>query len=396
MIHLSAKLEATNNREKFTREAPHDMSALAASVGAPRRASYPRRRTRARLVEPARASAETRAAGGSTEKKGKVFLIGAGPGGVDHVTVRALRLLRACDVVVHDDLGASDAALLDETPPSADRVHVGKRGGDARSWTQADIDNLLVSLCAEGKIVARLKGGCPSVFSRARSEMDALRRNGFSYELVPGVSSALAAPLRAGFPLTDVAVGKHFVVCSAHDPSAIDFAAFADVDTCVFLMAGRSVDAICEGLARGAGKDGSTRVAVVRDACGLNEAVWRGTIDSIQSAIPKSEKLSPCVVVVGGVCALGDGYDDMMNGDGEATLGRDVEPGSVAALSEDPESDLDLANLELAILDLDETAAGTVVESLRRMVQDRDARIKELEEELLVSKRAARMLRGRK
>jgi len=102
------------------------------------------------------------------------------------------------------------------------------------------------------------------------------------------------------------------------------------------------------------------------------------------------------VVVVGGVCALGDGYDDMMNGDGEATLGRDVEPGSVAALSEDPESDLDLANLELAILDLDETAAGTVVESLRRMVQDRDARIKELEEELLVSKRAARMLRGRK
>ena len=376
------------------------MSALAASVAAPRRASCLCRRTRAHVIEPARASAETRAAGGrSTEKKkkGKVFLIGAGPGGIDHVTVRALRLLRACDVVVHDDLGASDAALLDETPPSADRVHVGKRGGDARSWTQADIDNLLVSLCAEGKIVARLKGGCPSVFSRARSEMDALRRNGFSYELVPGVSSALAAPLRAGFPLTDVAVGKHFVVCSAHDPASIDFAAFADVDTCVFLMAVRSVDAICEGLARGAGKDGSTRVAVVRDACGLNEAVWRGTIDSIQSAIPKSEKLSPCVVVVGGVCALGDGYDDMMNGDGEATLGRDVEPGSVA-VSEDPESDLDLdlANLDLANLDSDETAAGTVVESLRRMVEDRDARIKELEEELLVSKRAARMLRGRK
>ena len=373
------------------------MSALAASVGAPRRASYPRRRTRARLVEPARASAETRAAGGSTEKKGKVFLIGAGPGGVDHVTVRALRLLRACDVVVHDDLGASDAALLDEAPPSAERVHVGKRGGDARSWTQADIDNLLVSLCAKGKIVARLKGGCPSVFSRARSEIDALRRNGFSYELVPGVSSALAAPLRAGFPLTDVNIGKHFVVCSAHDPASIDFAAFANVDTCVFLMAGRSMDAICEGLTRGAGKDGSTPAAVVRDACGNDEAVWRGTLDSIQTVIPKSEKLSPCVVVVGEVCALGDGYDDMMNGDGEATLGRDVEPGSVA-VSGDPESDLDLdlANLDLANLDLDETAAGTVVESLRRMVQDRDARIKELEEELLVSKRAARMLRGRK
>ena len=263
------------------------MSALAASAAAPRRASYPHRRTRARLVAPARASAETRAAGGSTtEKKGKVFLIGAGPGGIDHVTVRALRLLRACDVVVHDDLGASDAALLDEAPPNAERVHVGKRGGDARSWTQPDIDTLLVSLCAKGKIVARLKGGCPSVFSRARSEMDALARNGFSYELVPGISSALAAPLRAGFPLTDAKVGKHFLVCSAHDPSSIDFAAFADVDTCVFLMAGRSVDAICEGLARGAGKDGSTRVAVVRDACGLNEAVWRGTVSYTHLTLP--------------------------------------------------------------------------------------------------------------
>ena len=372
------------------------MSALAASVAAPRRASYPHRRTRARLVAPARASAETRAAGGSTtEKKGKVFLIGAGPGGIDHVTVRALRLLRACDVVVHDDLGASDAALLDEAPPNAERVHVGKRGGDARSWTQPDIDTLLVSLCAKGKIVARLKGGCPSVFSRARSEMDALVRNGFSYELVPGISSALAAPLRAGFPLTDAKVGKHFLVCSAHDPSSIDFAAFADVDTCVFLMAGRSMDAVCEGLARGAGKDGSTPAVVVRDACGDEEAVWRGTLSSIRSRIPKSEKLSPCVVVVGEVCALGDGYDDARGGDGEATLGRDVEPGSVAVSGD---LDLDLADLDLdlANLDLDETAAGKVVESLRRMVQDRDARIKELEEELLVSKRAARMLRGRK
>lgn len=371
------------------------MSALAASVAAPRPPpSCLRRRTRARLVEPARASA----AGGSTEKKkkGKVFLIGAGPGGIDHVTVRALRLLRACDVVVHDDLGASDAALLDEAPPSAERVHVGKRGGDARSWTQPDIDNLLVSLCAKGKIVARLKGGCPSVFSRARSEMDALRANGFSYELVPGISSALAAPLRAGFPLTDVEIGKHFLVCSAHDPSLIDFAAFKGVDTCVFLMAGKSMDALCEGLAHGAGKDGSTPVALVRDACGANEAIWRGTLDSIRALIPKSEKLSPCVVVVGGVCALGDGYDELLNGDAsEATLGRDVEPGSVAVAG-DLDLDLaDLANLaELA--ELDEMTVGEVVESLRRMVQDRDARIKELEEELLVSKRAARMLRGRK
>ena len=372
------------------------MSALAASVAAPRRASYPSSSPRAPRRTRARLGGDARRGWIDDRKRERAVPLGAGPGGIDHVTVRALRLLRACDVVVHDDLGASDAALLDEAPPSAERVHVGKRGGDARSWTQPDIDNLLVSLCEKGKIVARLKGGCPSVFSRARSEMDALARNGFSYELVPGISSALAAPLRAGFPLTDAKVGKHFLVCSAHDPSSIDFAAFADVDTCVFLMAGRSMDAVCEGLARGAGKDGSTPAVVVRDACGDEEAVWRGTLSSIRSRIPKSEKLSPCVVVVGEVCALGDGYDDARGGDGEATLGRDVEPGSVAVSATDgltPAADLDLANLDL---DLDETAAGKVVESLRRMVQDRDARIKELEEELLVSKRAARMLRGRK
>ena len=179
-------------------------------------------------------------------------------------------------------------------------------------------------------------------------------------------------------------------MCSAHDPASIDF---AGGDTCVFLMAGRSVDAICEGLARGAGKDGSTRVAVVRDACGLNEAVWRGTIDSIQSSIPKSEKLSPCVVVVGGVCALGDGYDELLNGDAsEATLGRDVEPGSVLAVR-----GFGLDRRLAACRDdrIGRMTVGKAVERWR-MVEDRDARIKELEEELLVSKRAARMLRGRK
>ena len=156
------------------------------------------------------------------------------------------------------------------------------------------------------------------------------------------------------------------------------------------------MDALCEGLARGAGKDGSTPVALVRDACGANEAIWRGTLDSIRASIPKSEKLSPCVVVVGGVCALGDGYDELLNGDAsEATLGRDVEPGSVAVAGG--------SGWIWRILagggdwrDLDEMTVGEVVESLRRMVEDRDARIKELEEELLVSKRAARMLRGRK
>ena len=371
------------------------MSALAASVPhrvqvvPPRRPPGYTHRARLAVAKPARAAADgtTSTDDASTSmkpsRKGKVFLIGAGPGGIDHLTVRALRLLRACDVVVHDDLGASDASLLDEAPPSATRVHVGKRGGDDRSWTQPDIDDLLVKLCDEGKVVARLKGGCPAVFSRARSEMDALTHARCAYELVPGVSSPLAAPLRAGFPLTDVNDGKHFCVTSAHDPNKIDFAAFRGIDTCVFLMAGKSLDAVCTRLVSDAGKRGDTPVAVIRDACGRSETIYRGTLETIVKET-NGAKLSPCVVVVGSVCSLGDVYDP--NAEGVVSLGGDLEPGTI-----DVGGDVTATGGAI-----DESYADSYIENLTRAIEAKDARIRELEEELVVSKRAARMLRGRK
>ena len=153
----------------------------------------------------------------------RVYLIGAGPGGVDHLTVKAARLLRACDAVVYDDLGASSEDILRLLPDHCERHYVGKRGGDenrARSWKQPDIDALLVRLALRGDLgsIARLKGGCPGVFGRVSSELAALRASGIAHELVPGVSSALAAPLRAGFPLTDKTLSRHFAVVSARPP----------------------------------------------------------------------------------------------------------------------------------------------------------------------------------
>ena len=174
-----------------------------------------------------------------------MYLIGAGPGGVDNLTVRALRLLRACDVLVYDDLGASD--IVDEAP-DAEKVYVGKRGGASGSWKQPDIDALLVRLCLEGRVVARLKGGCPSVLSRAHSELDALDAAGCARELVPGVSSAPRRPLSADIVLTEKTVGRHFSVASAHDPDALDFTAFAGIDTCVFLMVGRTLEKVVQRL----------------------------------------------------------------------------------------------------------------------------------------------------
>ena len=111
----------------------------------------------------------------------RVYLIGAGPGGVDHLTVKAARLLRACDAVVYDDLGASSEDILRLLPDHCERHYVGKRGGDenrARSWKQPDIDALLVRLALRGDLgsIARLKGGCPGVFGRVSSELAACAR----------------------------------------------------------------------------------------------------------------------------------------------------------------------------------------------------------------------------
>lgn len=236
--------------------------------------------------------------------EGKVYLIGAGPGGVDNLTVRALRLLRACDVLVYDDLGASD--IVDEAP-DAEKVYVGKRGGASGSWKQPDIDALLVRLCLEGRVVARLKGGCPSVLSRAHSELDALDAAGCARELVPGVSSALAAPLSADIVLTEKNVGRHFSVASAHDPDALDFTAFAGIDTCVFLMVGRTLEKVVQrlGMSRdegGAGVPEDVPAAAIRWGCTERETTFRSTLKGIGDAT-RGEELSPCVLVVGRVAA---------------------------------------------------------------------------------------------
>ena len=245
----------------------------------------------------------TRPPDASPRPPATVHLVGAGPGGLDNLTVKALRLLRQCDAVVYDDLGGGEADILAETRPGAERISVGKRGGDARSWRQDDINETLVRLSANGVTTVRLKGGCPSVFSRAREEMRALKDAGCPFELVPGVSSALAAPLAVAAPLTEKRLGKHFVVASAHDCDALDFAAaFKGVDTCVFLMAGKALPVICERLVADSGKEPSTPALVVRWACTEREEVFAGTLRDLADRVAGRE-LSPCVLVAGEVCA---------------------------------------------------------------------------------------------
>ena len=190
--------------------------------------------------------------------------------------------------MVYDDLASED--LLALAPSQAERVFVGKRGGEP-SVPQATIDAKLVELARAGRRVVRLKGGCPSVFSRVSSEARALAAAGVAYKLLPGVSSALAAPLLAGFPLTDAVLGRSFAVATAHDLGALDFRALAAMDTAVFLMGGRVLGAIAEKL-MAAGRADSTPVAVVRWAGTPQQRVWEGSLSRIAHDTA-GEELSP-------------------------------------------------------------------------------------------------------
>ncbi len=230
---------------------------------------------------------------------GKVYLLGAGPGSIDYLTYRGQQLLSQADALVYDALVSS--SLLQQLAADCELWHVGKRGGQA-STPQAEINQLLVRLCQEGKQVVRLKAGDPFVFGRAAAEIQALRATCCDFEVVPGLSSALVAPLLASIPLTDPVLSFGFGVFTAHDLDALDWGAIAHLQTLVFLMGGRQLHAICDRLLAFQ-KRSETPVAVIRWAGQLEQQIWQGTLLSI-AQIVGSVKLSPCVIVVGEVVAL--------------------------------------------------------------------------------------------
>ena len=170
------------------------------------------------------------------KKAGKVYLLGAGPGSSDYLTLAGQRLLSQADALVYDAL--IDVALLQQLSPTCEHYHVGKRGGQP-STPQAQINQLLVKLCKSGKQIVRLKAGDPFIFGRAAAEIQALQAENCLFEVIPGLSSALVAPLLVGVPLTDPVLSRGFGVFTAHDLDALDWQALARLDTLVMLMGGR-------------------------------------------------------------------------------------------------------------------------------------------------------------
>ena len=147
---------------------------------------------------------------------GKVYLVGAGPGDPELLTVKALRLLRAADVVLHDDLVTPE--ILKLIPATAEVRNVGKRSG-SKTIRQEEINFRMVTLAASGRQVVRLKSGDPLIFGRAGEEMEALRRSNIQYEIVPGVTAALGAAAAAGIPLTHRRASSTLVLTAGHRAS---------------------------------------------------------------------------------------------------------------------------------------------------------------------------------
>lgn len=231
--------------------------------------------------------------------QGKVVILGAGPGEQNHLTVVGKNLLAEADVILYDAL--IDPKLLNLAKKTCLQLPVGKRG-KGPSTSQADINQWLVDYCRQGQQVVRLKSGDPFVFGRTASEILALHSAGCPVEVLPGLSSALAAPLFAGIPLTDAQCSQHFTVLSAHDPGSLDWPVLVQLDTLVILMGGRQLDTVVRQLRRH-GQPPHHPIAIIRCGGWRQQQVWTGTLASILSQT-HGESLSPCVMVVGQVVTL--------------------------------------------------------------------------------------------
>lgn len=230
---------------------------------------------------------------------GKVYIVGAGPGDVAYLTIRAQQILTQAEVLIYDAL--VDRRLLDLVPASCILVDVGKRGGQA-SMPQSEIDRLLVMYAQTGKQTIRLKSGDPFIFGRVTAELNALIAANCEFEVVPGLSTALAAPLLVGIPLTDPVLSRGFAVITAHLPDDLDWDALARMPTLVILMGTRTLGVIIAQLLKH-DRAANTPIAIVKWAGTPQQQVWVSELGSILAETANVE-LSPSVIVIGQVVRL--------------------------------------------------------------------------------------------
>lgn len=234
--------------------------------------------------------------------RGHVSLVGAGPGDPALLTRKAALALRRADLVLYD-------ALVDDRVVSlarrAQRFYVGKRAG-RHALSQQEIQAVLVSQARRGRRIVRLKGGDPFVFGRGGEEAQALERAGIPYDVVPGVSSAIAAPGSAGIPLTHRDHASAFFVVSGHDQQVFSSAigALRPNGVTVVILMGFARRVELTGQLLTAGWDATTPAAIVADGTLPTQQTWRGTLGDLASGGGMLETDGPAIIVIGAVAAL--------------------------------------------------------------------------------------------
>jgi len=232
-----------------------------------------------------------------------VYLVGAGPGDPRLLTLRGAELLRDADVVIYDRL--APPALLDLAPGSAERIYAGKKPGSS-TLDQEEINDLIVSHAKQGKTVVRLKGGDPFVFGRGGEEALACAREGIPFEIVPGVTSAVAAPAYAGIPLTHRGLAASFAVVTAtrREDTLEQLARIgAAVDTIVVLMAAGRLDETCSTLIK-SGRPPGEPAALVQWATTSRQRSLVSTLSGLPGEATSAGFGPPATLLVGQVASL--------------------------------------------------------------------------------------------
>lgn len=238
---------------------------------------------------------------------GHVFLIGAGPGDPELITVKGLRSLRAAEVILYDRLVAPE--LLEEAHPSALRIFVGKQP-QHHTLKQHEINALLIKYAREGKIVARLKGGDPYVFGRGGEEALALREAGISFEVIPGITSAIAVPAAAGIPVTHRDYASSLTIVTGHEARggdetpAINWEALAKLGgTIVVLMGVRALPRFTQQMLE-AGMNPQTPAAIIQEGTTSRQRTLIATLESIALQALEQDITSPALTIIGEVVSL--------------------------------------------------------------------------------------------
>ncbi len=238
-------------------------------------------------------------------KLGKVYIIGAGPGDPGLITVKGLKCLKEADVVIYDYLVHEE--IVSQAKESARLIYAGKKGG-AHTLPQGEINSLLVKEAKQGHTVARLKGGDPFIFGRGGEEAEILAQSGITFEVIPGVTSAVAVPAYAGIPLPHRGYTSTVAFVTGHeDPtkeeSDIDWETLAGIGTVVFLMGVKNLHRITANLMVH-GKEGNTPAALIRWGTTENQETLTGTLSDIAQRAEERQFSAPAILVVGGVVDL--------------------------------------------------------------------------------------------